>query len=238
MGPAHYTKGFQRFSSAQISRGPPHWGGPRAGFGYGAGSTDTSAKGDVEGALLPADSQGFTAVASLFQKRMSHPHSQEVPEVCFRGQSIPVSGSSILPSLNITPHFTKCVDAALAPLRLQGIRVLYYISDLLILAQSEQMAVRHRDVVLSHIKMLGLRLNAKKSVLLPALRTTFLGVIWDSTTMRVRLSPARISVILTAVNGVKLGQSLTVKQFLTVGSHGSCVQRNYFWPLLYMRTLQ
>jgi len=32
-----------------------------------------------------------------------------------------------------------------------------------------------RDVVLAHIKTLGLRLNAKKSVLSPAQRTTFLG---------------------------------------------------------------
>lgn len=32
--------------------------------------------------------------------------------------------------------FTKCVDAALAPLRLQGIRILNYIDDCLILARS------------------------------------------------------------------------------------------------------
>ncbi len=39
---------------------------------------------------------------------------QEVPEVHFLGQSIPISGSSVQPSI-ITPLFTKCVDAALAP---------------------------------------------------------------------------------------------------------------------------
>ncbi len=47
--------------------------------------------------------------------------------------------------------FTKCVDAALAPLRLQGIRILNYIDDWLILAQSEHMTARHRDVVLAHM---------------------------------------------------------------------------------------
>ncbi len=36
-----------------------------------------------------------------------HPsHSQEVPEVCFRGQSLPISGSS-LPSSTLTLHFFK-----------------------------------------------------------------------------------------------------------------------------------
>ncbi len=122
--------------------------------------------------------------------------SQEVPEVCFQGQSLPISGSSLRPN-TLTRTFTKCVEAALAPLRLQGIRILNYIDDWLILAHSEQMAVRHRDVVLAQMKELGLRLNAKKSVLSLLQRTTYLGVVWDLTTMQARLSPARIESILT-----------------------------------------
>ncbi|KAI2653718.1 Fumarate hydratase class II [Labeo rohita] len=42
------------------------------------------------------------------------------------------------------------------------------------------------------MKKLGLRLNTKKSVLSPLQRTTYLGVVWDSTTMQACLSPARI----------------------------------------------
>ncbi|CAM4566361.1 unnamed protein product [Leuciscus chuanchicus] len=61
---------------------------------------------------------------------------------------------SVLPfGLALSPRtFTKCVDAALAPLRLQGIRIMNYIDDWLILAQSHQLAVQHRDVVLAHMK--------------------------------------------------------------------------------------
>ncbi len=51
------------------------------------------------------------------------------------------------------------MDAALAPLRLQGIRLLNYIDDWLMLAQSREMAARHRDVILGHIRSLGLKLN-------------------------------------------------------------------------------
>ncbi len=55
--------------------------------------------------------------------------------------------------LALSPRtFTKCVDAALAPLCLQGTRIMNYIDDWLILAQSHQVAVRHRDVVLAHMK--------------------------------------------------------------------------------------
>ncbi len=80
--------------------------------------------------------------------------------------------------LALSPR-TLCVDAAPVPLQLQGIHIMNYIDDWLILAPSHQLAVRHRDVVLAHMKELGLRLNAKKSVLSPPQRTTFLGMVWD-----------------------------------------------------------
>ncbi|KAI2645069.1 hypothetical protein H4Q32_028444 [Labeo rohita] len=130
--------------------------------------------------------------------------------------------------------FTKCLDAALALLRLRGIRILNCIDDWLILAQSEHMAVQHRDVVLAHLKELGLRLNGKKSVLSPLQRTTYLGVVWDSTMMQAHLSPARIESILTAVTRVKEGRSLTVKQFQRLlGPNGTCVQCDTFWPAVH-----
>ncbi len=65
----------------------------------------------------------------------------------------------------------------------------------------------------THMKELGLRLNAKKSVLSQLKMTTFLGVVLDSTLIQAHLSPARIESILSAVKSIRLGQSLTVKQF-------------------------
>ncbi len=81
----------------------------------------------------------------------------------------------------------------------------------------------------------GLKLYAKKGVLSPLQRITCLSVVWDSTTMQARLSPARFESILTTVKRVKKGRSLTAKQ--TAGSDGGCVQLGYF-GLLYMRPLQ
>ncbi len=146
----------------------------------------------------------------------------------------------VLPfGLALSPHtFTKCMDAALAPLRLQGIRVLNYIDDWLILAQSREMAVRHQDVVLGHIQSLGLRFNMEKSVLSPAQRTTFLGVVWDSTTMRAPLSPARIESILAMVSRIKLGHAITVKQFQGLLGLMAAVSNVLPFGLLYMRPLQ
>ncbi|KAL0165643.1 hypothetical protein M9458_037487, partial [Cirrhinus mrigala] len=165
------------------------------------------------------------------------PQHRKFLRFAFRGEAYQYR---VLPfGLALSPRtFTKCVDASLAPLRLQGIRILNYIDDWLILAQSEMVAVRHRDVVLAHMKALGLRLNAKKSVLSPLQRTTYLGVVWDSTTMQARLSPARIESILTAVKRVKEGRSLTVKQFQQLLGLMAAASNVIPFGLLYMRLLQ
>ncbi len=118
----------------------------------------------------------------------------------------------VLPfGLALAPRtFTKCMDAALAPLRLQGIRVLNYLDDWLILAYSRELVSRHRDIVLGHIHSLGLRMNAKKSVLLPSQRTVFLGVRLDSVQMQARLAPARISDLTACLARFKLGHHVSV----------------------------
>ncbi len=88
------------------------------------------------------------------------------------------------------------------------------------------------------MKELGLRLNAKKSVLFPLQRTTYLGVVWDWTTMQAHLSPARIESILTAVTRVREGLSFTVKQFQKLLGLMATVSNVTPFGLLYMRPLQ
>ncbi len=118
----------------------------------------------------------------------------------------------VLPfGLALAPRkFTKCMDAALAPLRFQGIRVLNYLDYRLILAHSREVVSRHRDIVLRHIHSLGLRMNAKKSVLLPSQRTVFLGVHLDSIQMQARLAPARISNFTACLARFKLGRHVFI----------------------------
>ncbi|XP_039523110.1 uncharacterized protein LOC120476208 [Pimephales promelas] len=141
------------------------------------------------------------------------------------------------PSLPGGSKNLKCVDIALA-LRLQGISILNYIDDWLILVESEQLAVRHRGVVLAHMQMLGLRLNTKKSVLSPVQRTTFLCVVWDSVTMRATLWPVRVAAILTAIKELKLGQSRTVKQLERLLGLLAAASNEIPFGLLYMRPVQ
>ncbi|KAK3552100.1 hypothetical protein QTP86_000257 [Hemibagrus guttatus] len=109
----------------------------------------------------------------------------------------------------MSPH----MDMALASLCLRGIHVLNYLDNWLILAHSKAMAASHRDVLLVHMRC---RINPEKCVLSSFQRTTFLGVIWDSTMMCACLSPARVASILSAVNAIRLDQSLSVAEAQSV----------------------
>ncbi len=106
--------------------------------------------------------------------------------------------------------FTKCMDAALAPLRLQGIRELNYLDDWLILAHSRELVSYHRYIVLHHIRSLGLRTNTKKSILTSSRQTVFLGVHLDSVQMQARLALARISSFNACLAHFKLGHHISV----------------------------
>ncbi len=95
--------------------------------------------------------------------------------------------------------------------QIQGdLRVLNYLDDWLILGHSRELVSRHRDIVLRHIHSLGLRMNAKKSVLLPSKQTVFLGVHLDSIQMQARLAPARISNFTAYLARFKLGRYVSV----------------------------
>ncbi len=148
--------------------------------------------------------------------------SQEVPSVCLWREGLPIQSPALRPGL-ATRTFTKLMDAALAPLRLQGIRVLNYLDDWLILAHSRELVSRHRDIVLGHIHSLGLRMNAKKSVLLPSQRTVFLGVRLDSVQMQARLAPARIPVLTACLARFKLGHHVLPQAVGPYGSSLPCV---------------
>ena len=63
----------------------------------------------------------------------------------------------VLPfGLSLAPRvFSKCVEAALSPLRSRGIRIFSYIDDYLICSHSREQALRDVGTVTSHLSGLG-----------------------------------------------------------------------------------
>ncbi len=122
---------------------------------------------------------------------------------------------SVLPfGLALAPRtFSKCVDAALSPLRAGGMRILNYLDDWLILAQSRDTLLSHIDSLLIHLESLGLCVNRRKSILAPSQSILYLGVCIDSLEMRARLSRERVAAILSYLRHFREGSSVHLKEF-------------------------
>ncbi|KAL0187588.1 hypothetical protein M9458_014687, partial [Cirrhinus mrigala] len=127
----------------------------------------------------------------------------------------------VLPfGLSLSPRvFTKVTEAALAPLREVGIRILNYLDDWLILAHSWDLVCAHRDVVLNHLAQLGLQVNWEKSKLSPVQRISFLGIELNSVSMNARLSPERAQSVLRCVATLRCGSTVPLKQVQRLLGH-------------------
>ncbi len=92
------------------------------------------------------------------------PHHRRFLRFAFEGTAYQYS---VLPfGLALAPRtFSKCVDAALSPLGASGMRILNYLDDWLILAQSRDTLLSHIDSLLIHLESLGLCVNRRKSIL-------------------------------------------------------------------------
>ncbi|KAI2661494.1 Gag-Pro-Pol polyprotein [Labeo rohita] len=206
-----------------FQRGLSHSGGPRAGSGYGSRSRDPSEEGGHRGG--PSLRQGVRVlqpvrhcseegwrVMSYSRSAPTQPFSHEVEvqnAYCqagsvtnqVRGLVCDDRSKDAYFHVSILPQHRKFLRFAFRykAYQYQGNRILNYIDDWLILAQSKSLAARHRDVVLAHMRALGLKLNAKK-------KCAF-SITEDN------LSRLGVGFNHDAVASVKKGRSLTVKQF-------------------------
>ncbi len=134
--------------------------------------------------------------------------------------------------------FTKVVEGALTSLREVGVRILNYLDDWLILAQSREQLSDHRDLVLRHLSQLGLRVNWEKSKLSPVQRISFLGVELDSVSMTARLTEKRAQAVLNCLSSFRGRNVVPLKQFQRLLGHMASAAAVTALGLLHMRPLQ
>ncbi len=141
--------------------------------------------------------------------------------------------------LSLSPRvFTKVVEGALTPLREVGVRILNYLDDWLILAQSREQLGDHRDLVLRHLSQLGLRVNWEKSKLSPVQRISFLCVELDSVSMTARLTEERAQAVLNCLSSYRGRNVVPLKQFQRLLGHMASAAAVTPLGLLHMRPLQ
>ncbi|KAL0194774.1 hypothetical protein M9458_008346, partial [Cirrhinus mrigala] len=112
---------------------------------------------------------------------------------------------TVLPfGLALSPRtFSLCAEAALAPLSTAGLRILTYLDDWLILADSREKVMQSTARVLAHVTALGFRVNVSKSNFTPVQNVIFLGLELNSVTMRARLKQEGL--MASAVHVLPLG---------------------------------
>ncbi len=141
--------------------------------------------------------------------------------------------------LSLSPGvFMKVVEGALTPLREVGVRILNYLDNWLILAQSREQLGDHRDLVLRHLSQLGLRVNWEKSKLSPVQRISFLGVELDSVSMTARLTEERAQAVLNCLSSFRGRNVVPLKQFQRLLGHMASAAAVTPLGLLHMRPLQ
>ena len=155
----------------------------------------------------------------------------------FRGRSYEFN---VLPfGYSLAPRtFALCVRAALAPLRREGIRVLDYLDDLLLLASSEELARAHTVRMVNHLSALGLAINWEKSSPWPARQISYLGLSLDTQAMTASLSPDRredLRLALSSVTPSRLAPVGAIRRLLGLMSAAHSVVH---LGLLHMRPLQ
>ena len=88
--------------------------------------------------------------------------------------------------------FTKLTKPIVSTLRRLGIRVIIYLDDMLVLADSVQEARVHLRAAVEILVALGFVRNTKKSVFQPAQRLEFLGFVIDTQDMLIPLPHQRL----------------------------------------------
>lgn len=100
-----------------------------------------------------------------------------------------------LPSLGLASAprvFTKLMKPVVGMLRKTGVRLIVYLDDILIMAESKQFVNQHAQLVLGTLENLGFVVNYEKSVMIPSPQMEFLGFLVDSTTMTLALPREKV----------------------------------------------
>ncbi|KAL0160772.1 hypothetical protein M9458_044497, partial [Cirrhinus mrigala] len=137
----------------------------------------------------------------------------------------------VLPfGLSLSPRvFTKVAE---------GVHILNYLDDWLIIAHSRDLLCEHRDLVLQHLSHLGLRVNREKSKLSPVQRISFLGMELDSVNMTACLTNERTQSVLNCLKLFRHKTAVPLKTFQRLLGHMAATAAVTPLGLLHMRPLQ
>ena len=95
--------------------------------------------------------------------------------------------------LNCAPWvFTKILKPIISFLRKQGVRLIIYLDDMLILSESRSNAIVNFRLVIDTLNFAGFLINWEKTISVPSHQIEFLGVIIDSEQLTLSLKQSKV----------------------------------------------
>ena len=125
-----------------------------------------------------------------------------------------------------------------ALLRQLGIRMIIYLDDLLIMAQSQDLLNCHVSTVRNLLENLGFIISYLKSVLIPATQMEFLGFLIDSQTMTLALPRDKVRKVKKECQSVLNYPQVTVRELAKLIGHLTSTIQAVFPGPLHFRHLQ
>ena len=127
--------------------------------------------------------------------------------------------------------FQKLVVEAVTPLRQQGVRLVVYLDDILVMAQSQSQCRNDIRRLVALLLRLGFVINLAKSELAPSQHKVFLGTLIDSISMQFFLPRSKIKSfkarIVATLKRAEAGEEATLEEIQsivgTLGSTTECV---------------
>ena len=134
--------------------------------------------------------------------------------------------------------FTKLLKPVLAWLHQRGARVIMYLDGMVLMAQSRDELEGKLGQIASLLEGLGFVVNREKSHLRPTQSIQFLGFLFNSQEMPIKLTEEKVAQIATACRRVREARSLSVHQLARlIGKMTATIPAVYPAPLWY-RELQ
>lgn len=131
-------------------------------------------------------------------------HHQSRPFLTFLHQDTVYQYKSLAFGLSVAPRiFSKLMRYAVEPLRKKGIRLVYYLDDICLVAKSKKEMNTNVAETLEHLKNLGFLINYKKSNLQPQRLQEFLGFQFNTSTMTIELPQQKLKKIISRIRQVK-----------------------------------
>ena len=120
-------------------------------------------------------------------------HSSSRPALRFSVQNRLYQFTCLPFGLSCAPWvFTKTLKPALTLLRELGVRLVAYIDDILVMAETEEKSRDHKEGLFYLLENLGFIIHPEKKITTPTQEIEFLGMVVDSRTMELRLSGQKI----------------------------------------------